>query len=264
MPGELTVAITQFAAAAVIGAVVTALLVPIARKTGAMSLVRDDRWHQGGAIPRLAGPAIVMGVAPWIEAELVAVLAGFCLIGVIDDIRHLEASTKGLLLLAPSALAGYITGEAWVTPACWIAANAVNLLDHADGLAGSVSFASLLVAGGALGFAGAGVCAGFLLHNFPPARAFLGDGGSYTLGGLLVLAWYDYGLFPVMIGMAIPLIDSLVVILRRFLARRPPWQGGTDHTGHILLRNGLPPKALALLYGGLAGGIALIGVGIAS
>ena len=263
MPGEFGTALIPFVAAAAIAAVATALLVPVARKTGAMSLVRDDRWHQGGAVPRLAGPAIVIGVAPWIDAELTAVLAGFCLIGVIDDIRHLEASTKAFLLLIPSGLAGYITGEAWVTLACWMAANSVNLLDHADGLAGSAAGASLLVAGGPLGFAGAGVCAGFLLHNFPPARAFLGDGGSYTLGGLVVLAWYDHGVFPVLLGLAIPLVDTMVVILRRSIERRPPWQGGTDHTGHMLLRSGLPPKALPLIYGGLAGAIGLIGLGIA-
>ena len=264
MLAETEAGLAQFAAAALIAAVIVGLLIPRASKIGAMSQVRSDRWHRGGAVPSLAGPAILAGLLPWTQIEFVALLAGFCLIGVIDDVRELQPATKGILLLVPSALAGYVTGEPWVAMGCWIAVNAVNLLDHADGLVGSTSCASLLVAGGPLGIAGAGVCAGFLLYNMPPARAFLGDGGSYTLGAAMVLAWHDYGPVLVLLGLAIPLIDTSFVVLRRLLAHRPFWQGGTDHTGHLLLRRGMPSMALLLLYGGLAAAIALAARGIAA
>jgi UDP-GlcNAc:undecaprenyl-phosphate GlcNAc-1-phosphate transferase len=152
-----------------------------------------------------------------------------------------------------------MAGSIWLAVVYWWVVNAMNLLDHADGLAGSAASGSLAVAGGITGFAGVGACIGFLVHNFPPARAFLGDGGSMLLGALMVSTWSTHGPPSLALGVAVPMADLTFVALRRVLGGRKPWVGGTDHTGHILLRAGVPPRLLPLLYAGLAALVALLG-----
>ena len=75
-------------------------------------------------------------------------------------------------------------------------ANAVNLIDGQDGLAGglgaiaSVGLAAVIAANGAdpvLALVVAGALVGFLAWNLPPARVFLGNGGAYGLGALLTV-----------------------------------------------------------------------------
>ena len=115
------------------------------------------------------------------------------------------------------------------------------------------------MAGGVSGMSGAGACAGFLIYNWPPARAFLGDGGSLMLGTLLVLSWYPHGRLAMIAGLAVPLIDAGFVVLRRVRSGRPPWLGGTDHTGHVLLRAGVRPSWLPVFYAGVAVAFAVLG-----
>jgi UDP-GlcNAc:undecaprenyl-phosphate/decaprenyl-phosphate GlcNAc-1-phosphate transferase len=237
--------------AALIAAIATFASRPVALATGAVATVRADRWHASGQLPRLAGPALWVALVPWVELELLLVLAGFCAVGAVDDYRPLRAFVKAALLLVPCAGAAWVTGEAWVGLACWLSANAVNMLDHADGTAASACAGSLLVAGGPLGIAGAGASLGFLTQNWPPARVFLGDGGSLMLGALLVLAWSSA---PVawLAGSAVPLLDAAFVVARRIRRGRPPWVGGTDHSGHELLRHGMHAAWLPVLYGSTA------------
>lgn len=235
------------------------LMYPLAKKLGAISPVRADRWHTHLEVPRLAGPALLLAVLPWTDAKNAAVLAAFCAVGVLDDVKRLSAGVKILCLALPSALAFWATGSVWQAGMCFIVSTAMNLLDHADGLAGSVSLASLAVAGGPMGWAGAGACGGFLVHNFPPARAFMGDGGSHLLGVLAVLSWGHQGFAAVVLGSALPLADTLFVTLRRLREGRRPWIGGTDHSGHTLLRFGIHPRLMPLLYGGLAAACAWFG-----
>jgi UDP-GlcNAc:undecaprenyl-phosphate GlcNAc-1-phosphate transferase len=245
-------ALLVFVGAALIGAVATRASRPLALATGAVANVRAERWHESGRIPRLAGPALLVALMPWIDLDVLLVLTAFCAVGALDDLRPLGVAGKAVLLLVPSATAAWFTGEPWVAAACWITAISVNMLDHADGAAASACAGSLLVAGGSIGLAGAGASAGFLTQNWPPARVFLGDGGSLMLGALLVLAWRDQGLVAWLIGSAVPLLDSAFVVVRRLRSRRKPWIGGTDHLGHELLRRGLPPGALPLLYASTA------------
>lgn len=249
-----------FGTACLLTAVLVFPSIAIARRSGALALVTGNRWHTSGAIPRLGGPAILFALFPWFELQLWLVLAAFCLIGVWDDHRPLRPAHKGLLLLIPSALAAWVTGVAWVGAACWLASNALNMLDHADGIATSSCLGSLIVLGGDIGPSAAGASAGFLVHNWPPAKSFLGDGGSLMLGALLVLAWSPHGVFATLAGIAIPVLDMAFVLIRRFRERRKPWLGGTDHSGHALLRAGTPRMALPLLYGCAAAVFATIGI----
>jgi UDP-GlcNAc:undecaprenyl-phosphate GlcNAc-1-phosphate transferase len=194
---------------------------------------------------------LLLALVPWVERELLLVLAGFCAVGAVDDYRPLRAFAKAALLLVPCAGAAWVTGEIWIGLACWLSANAMNMLDHADGTAASACAGSLLVAGGPLGIAGAGASLGFLPQNWPPARVFLGDSGSLMLGALLALAWSSA---PAawLAGSAVPLLDAAFVVTRRIRRGQLPWVGGTDHSGHELLRRGMHPAWLPMLYGSTA------------
>jgi UDP-GlcNAc:undecaprenyl-phosphate GlcNAc-1-phosphate transferase len=122
----------------------------------------------------------------------------------------------------------------------WIVgvANAINLIDGLDGLAAGVIAiiaACMLVLAGVKGdflsavvYAGmVGACLGFLRYNWAPARVFMGDAGSLTLGFLLATLTVKGALkspaavailVPIL-ALGVPVIDTLLVMLVRFLER---------------------------------------------
>ncbi|WP_406696950.1 MraY family glycosyltransferase [Singulisphaera sp. Ch08] len=158
--------------------------------------------------------------------------------------------------------------------------NAFNLLDNMDGLAGGVGLiASLLFVGAqvAVGslFAPAvllvlvGALAGFLVHNRYPARLFMGDAGSnflgFMLGALTIAGTYfrydakssSFNVLAPLLVMAVPLYDTVSVIIIRLREGRSPFVGDRRHFSHRLVERGLtPPQAvrtidLVTLAGGL-------------
>jgi UDP-GlcNAc:undecaprenyl-phosphate GlcNAc-1-phosphate transferase len=159
--------------------------------------------------------------------------------------------------------------------------NAFNLLDNMDGLAASLAAVSCAVFAvdaiardsGELGLVVAlalgGACVGFLPFNLRPrkrAAVFMGDSGSQVIGfGLAGLAlassWTTAGatltsvLLPLLV-LAIPILDTTLVTVRRTLDRRPVTQGGTDHTSHRLVYYGLSEQQAVL---GLTSLAALLG-----
>ena len=104
--------------------------------------------------------------------------------------------------------------------------NAVNLADGIDGLVGSETFfvaifymiiSSIMTspATGVLSAAVAGGCLGFLLWNFNPAKAFMGDTGSLFLGGIVCALAYSMNMPVILIPMALTyLLEMLSVILQ--------------------------------------------------
>ncbi len=104
-------------------------------------------------------------------------------------------------------------------------------------------------------------CLGFLPFNLRPgggAHVFMGDAGSQVLGFMLAAlglasSWTTAGttvatmLLPLLV-LAIPILDTTLVTIRRLAERRPVTQGGKDHTSHRLVYYGLSEtKAVALL-----------------
>lgn len=244
---------TIFVLAALVAAAGTWLLAKLAHRVGAVATVKADRWHASGDIPRLAGPALLAAAAPWLPGGHLAVLLVVCALGTWDDIRPLSPAVKALGLLAAGAGAVWVTGQWWAGPMLWLVANAVNLLDHADGIAASAAAAAFLGLGGDAGIVGAGACAGFLLFNYPPARSFMGDSGSLTLGAMAVLIGAQKGSVAATAAWcAIPLADAVFVTVRRIMRGQKPWIGGVDHSGHILLRAQVPPRLLPPIYFGMA------------
>lgn len=153
----------------------------------------------------------------------------------------------------------------------WLIActNAVNLIDGVDGLAAGIGlfatctilFASLLQKNVALAIATAplaGCLLGFLRYNFNPATIFLGDCGSLLIGFLLGcygVLWSDkaatiLGMTAPLMALSIPLLDTSLAIVRRFLRRQPIFTADRGHIHHRLLDRGLTPRRVALiLYG---------------
>lgn len=206
--------------------------------------------------------------------------------GLIDDIRSLKPWQKliGQILAASVAffsgiqffnIGGIVVPDWMHFPATilWLVlvTNAMNLIDGMDGLATGVAlFATftLLVAGLqnqsfplALAIAPlAGALLGFLRYNFNPATIFLGDCGSLTIGFLLAcfgVLWSQksatiLGVTAPLLALAIPLLDSCLAVLRRFLRRQSIFNADRGHVHHRLLDRGLSVRQAALLLYGVS------------
>ena len=155
----------------------------------------------------------------------------------------------------------------------WIAAvtNAFNFLDNMDGLSAgvaSVCTTAFLIATLSIGqwFVAAGLALllgatlGFLWHNFPPAKIFMGDGGSLLIGlvlGVLTVRttyltpgtrWEShwYSVFAPVIVLALPLYDLVVVSIIRLMRGKSPFVGDTNHFSHRLVNRGMSRRTAVL------------------
>lgn len=225
----------------------------------------------------LAGDAPVdHGSLLWVYGAAVALLV----LGALDDRRALGPRLKLVLQLAAAALAvwGARLDIDFLAPWPWLAygaawawlvlvTNAFNLLDHADGLSGSVAAvcAAVIMAGaflagdvelGMLMACLAAVLAGFLAWNRPPARIYMGDAGALPLGFLIGVGTLSVTFWPAESGggswlalaaplviTAIPLFDTAVVVVKRWRRGAPLMRGDRHHIGHRLGRLGLSPVA---------------------
>lgn len=148
--------------------------------------------------------------------------------------------------------------------------NALNMIDGVDGLAGTLVLATLLMVLMAAGYSGNGMLVqrvllpigallGFLAFNFrfpgrARAAAFMGNSGSALLG--LTVAWSCFRLtqnegHPVSPVLAlwlapVPVIDCLVLIVRRMMAGRSPFSADHDHIHHIMRDAGFGPASTAI------------------
>jgi UDP-GlcNAc:undecaprenyl-phosphate GlcNAc-1-phosphate transferase len=214
-------------------------------------------------------------------------------VGLIDDFFGLKPWQKligqlGAALLAYWAgvrvlgVAGISMESAWWSlpvTVLWLLActNAFNLVDGLDGLAAGVGFfatvtifiAALLQNNEALAFATLPLAAamlGFLCFNFNPATIFLGDGGSLFIGFLLGCfgaIWSQksvtlIGMTAPLIAFAIPLLDVLLCVSRRFLRNKPIFGADRGHIHHRLLDRGLTPRRAVLAIYATSGIVAAL------
>jgi len=133
--------------------------------------------------------------------------------------------------------------------------NIVNFSDGADGLAAgvcaiaAVAFAVIAFdlerrTAGTLAAITAGAALGFLLWNFPPAKIFMGDCGSNLLGLLLGAVIVEgtlktnalIALVGPLVVLAVPLMDTGFVVLKRLKYRRPIYRGDSNHFHHRFYR----------------------------
>lgn len=199
------------------------------------------------------------------------------LLGIVDDFRNLSWPPKLLVQMAVAIalIAGGVRVTlfvdapwvGWATAFLWIVVltNAFNFLDNMDGLSGGIGliastfFAIIMLTGtshprwfvaGVLLIL-AGSLAGFLVHNRPPAKIFMGDAGSCLVGMLIasmtiVGTFYDYGgeqgrhviLAPLCV-LAVPLYDFTSVVLIRLWQGRSPFHADKQHFSHRLVELGM-------------------------
>jgi UDP-GlcNAc:undecaprenyl-phosphate/decaprenyl-phosphate GlcNAc-1-phosphate transferase len=262
---------------AVASAVITALAVPgcivIAHRFGVIDLPGPLKPHEA-PVPYLGGVAVfaglVVGVAvgrPIILIPLAAAMA----IGVTDDRFGLPAPLRlaaqlgvGAIIAVtvPIHLPGWI-GIPLVVITSVVLINGFNLLDGLDmlaagvGAAAAVGFAVVLHGPGRLmGASLAGALATFLWSNRPPARIYLGDGGSYLLGAamsvLLAYTWGDgvavsTGLIALAL-LAVPVAEVLCAIVRRHRGKRPLLAGDRAHPYDLLVARGWTRTAASGAY----------------
>ncbi|MHC4948907.1 MAG: MraY family glycosyltransferase [Planctomycetota bacterium] len=219
--------------------------------------------------------------APTLAALLAGLLA-LHVLGLVDDRRSLGPRVKLAIEVAAAAvlvvwfdvrlleLLGYWPSV--VVTVLWIVVmtNAVNFLDNMDGLAAgtcaiAASFFMVACLVNRQWFIAAtlalliGALLGFLLFNFPPARIFMGDGGSLIVGFLLAVltarttfyhpdlggGWYAVLMPPIVL--AIPLYDFATVTLIRLRQGRNPLVGDQQHFSHRLVERGLSRRGAVIV-----------------
>src|SRR5215831_11818585 len=227
----------------------------------------DDRWGMS-AISKLAGQIAAGGILVWSGAYLPWIpLPGGTPFLLEPDLSF----TLTILIVV-------------------ITINAVNFIDGLDGLAaGVVGIAALsyliysYTLTNSVGIPSqsvpavvsavlAGICIGFLPHNFHPARIFMGDTGAMLLGLLLAYGpisstasldpniLVNYGLhhpvnrFPTILPLLLPVAiliipytDLLLAVIRRTRAGRSPLAADRQHLHHRLLNMGHSHRQSVLL-----------------
>jgi UDP-GlcNAc:undecaprenyl-phosphate GlcNAc-1-phosphate transferase len=158
--------------------------------------------------------------------------------------------------------------------------NAINLIDGLDGLAAGVAaiscvaLAFIALVWGQFGVALlcaaiAGSAMGFLPWNWHPASILMGDTGAYFLGFLIAAVTIEgafkmaaaIAIFVPLLVLAVPLLDTAVSPLRRFLTGRPVFLADREHIHHRLIALGLSePRVVMLTYAvtAVCGGVAVL------
>lgn len=232
---------------------------------------------------RLGGMGILAGV--WVVAliqqdplllTLLSCSLPVFLIGLLEDIGHLQSPRRRLLVAAASSVAVMIVTGTYIQnggnpvldyllalPALGMLftvfatvglIHAFNLIDGVNGLGGAVALIGSIGLA-AIGYragveiielpvaALAGAMLGFLVLNYPLGRIFLGDAGAYTVGFLLAwMAVFLLAAVPTVSHWALvllffwPIADTLLAILRRILLRAPIGAPDRLHAHHVAMR----------------------------
>ena len=272
---------------------ITFYIKKIAIHIGAMDIPNKRKVHTK-PMPRLGGLGIFLtflfgymlfGVQ---SIQMNAILIGafiIVLVGVIDDIRPLGATTKflGQLIAASIVLfyGGIILDKitianfhlnfgiiAYPLTILFIVAciNIINLIDGLDGLStgtcsifyftiGIIAFMKARFGGldVSLAFIMLGASLGFLIHNFHPASIFSGDSGSMFQGFMIatisLLGFKTITMtsffIPILL-LGIPILDTVFAIIRRTLKKEPIYKPDKEHLHHQLLKLGLSHRNTVL------------------
>ena len=263
-------------------ALIIPIIKKIANHIGAMDIPNERKVHKE-PMPRLGGLGIYSGFllgymifgeqTPVMNSILIGSFV-LLIVGIIDDIKPLKASKKiigqliaclivvlyGNLLLRDVSFFGlYIKFGLLSYPITILfmlgCINCLNLIDGLDGLAGGISSIFFLTIGiiayfqGRIGlsvvltFIMLGSTLGFLIHNFHPARIFMGDSGSMFLGFIIsVITLLGFKtvistsiIIPLCI-LIVPILDTLCAIIRRKLKGESIVTADKSHFHHQLLR----------------------------
>lgn len=204
------------------------------------------------------------------------------LFGMKDDHKAMKALPKFAMQFLVAALTACfgmktsflhaIPGANHILTIFWIVTvmNAMNFFDNMDGLASGAAMLGSLVflfvaifreqhfvamLASVLG----GCSMGFLFHNAPPARIFMGDSGSHFLGYMLAVTgimttYYVPGESPTptpilipLLALAVPLVDAITVVIIRLKLHVPIYRGDNRHISHRFVNLGLTRPLAVLL-----------------
>jgi UDP-GlcNAc:undecaprenyl-phosphate GlcNAc-1-phosphate transferase len=281
-----------------LAAVLTPLAARLARSIGALDKPRDRGLAVKvtptlGGLAILAG--VLVAGAIWLPSSgpTGSILLGavaITAVGALDDVFDLPPWLKllGQIGAAVIAVTGGVSlkevtlpffghlafpNEGGVLTVIWLVGlmNVVNFSDGVDGLAAGlcaidgIAFAVIIFdlpnvqhSYATLAALTAGASLGFLAHNFPPARVFMGDSGANLLGYLLGIVTIGgtlkstavVALVVPLVILAVPFLDSSFVIAKRLKYRRKPWLADANHFHHRMARIGFSQRrTLAYLYG---------------
>lgn len=265
----------------------------IAVHIGALDIPNERKVHKE-PMPRLGGLGIYSGflLGYMIFGEHTAMMnsiliGSFVLIitGIIDDIKPINAFPKllgqlaaalivviyGNLLLKDVSFFGiYVNFGIFAYPITVLfilgCINCVNLIDGLDGLAGGISSIFFLTIGiiayfqGRIGlsviltFVMFGSTLGFLVHNFHPAKIFMGDSGSMFLGFIIsiitLLGFKTIITSSIIVPLCIlivPILDTVCAIIRRKLKGESIGTPDKSHFHHQLLRRNYGVRTTVLI-----------------
>jgi UDP-N-acetylmuramyl pentapeptide phosphotransferase/UDP-N-acetylglucosamine-1-phosphate transferase len=242
-------------------------------------------------VPRTGGVGLLLGVAvgwtlagPALPGLLWCAAALVVAISLLDDLRGLSAAMRLAAHLSAATLAaiGLLGNESLMLLAGTILAigwmcNLYNFMDGSDGLAGGMALFGFMAYAAAAWFAGSAqfalvnvaisaAAAGFLMHNFHPAKIFLGDAGSVTIGffaatfGLIGWIQHDWTWwFPFLVFSPF-IVDASVTLMRRLLSGARVWEAHRDHYYQRLVQLGLGHRKTALVEYAMMGGCAVAGL----
>jgi UDP-GlcNAc:undecaprenyl-phosphate GlcNAc-1-phosphate transferase len=231
---------------------------------------------QSATVPYLGGVAVFVALlaAMWNRLALLEPLALATAIGVADDVVDLPPGIR----LVGQGVVGLVTmavvttrlpsGAAVVVGilSTMVLMNGVNMVDGIDSLATAVVAISAagfaILHGGSsreLAVAMVAASAGFLVYNRPPARVYLGDGGSYLFGAalaeLLALSWAPGARPAVGVGalllVAVPVAELGVTVLRRVRAGRHLVTGDRGHSYDRMMAGGATVSRVVLVFVGV-------------
>lgn len=236
--------------------------------------------------------ALIVGCVFFVDVskEMIAILIGsfvIILAGIIDDIKPIKAKYKFMMQTVGALIAVLYGGihfteislfnftiplniyVAQFLSVFFILAitNAINLIDGLDGLAtglGLIYFITIGLIGFILDkttgldikliFIMIGATLGFLIHNFPKAKVFLGDTGSMFLGFIIpivaLLGLRDgtlpSALIPIL-ALGLPIFDTIMAMIRRSLKGKKISSPDKEHFHHQILKLNLPLYASVLI-----------------
>lgn len=259
--------------------------------------IPDKRKVHNKPMPRLGGLAIFLSFlvgymffAP-LTTQMISILIGsflIVLLGIIDDIKPLKATTKlwgqllvaivlvfyGNIFITEISLFGmnFVLGNwTYLISILFIVAciNSINLIDGLDGLAAgtsSIYFITIIILAILLGrtdnlgfilcLITLGATLGFLFYNFNPASIFMGDTGSMFLGFMIAVvallgfktATLTSFMIPILI-LFIPILDTLLAILRRLIKGESIGKPDKEHLHFQLLnKTSSVKKAVLIIY----------------
>jgi UDP-GlcNAc:undecaprenyl-phosphate/decaprenyl-phosphate GlcNAc-1-phosphate transferase len=223
-----------------------------------------------------------------VTSSLLGILVGSTLmftLGVMDDLKNLSPYIK-LAVQFLAAIVAFLLGVqisvldlpgskllvlhalSFPITLLWLVgiSNAMNFIDGVDGLAGGVTTLSAVTLSlvaifthqsteALLAAILAGASLGFLVHNFHPAKIFMGDSGALFSGFMLsslavtgvLKSQVVVMLLPVLV-LSVPLMDITFSTMRRLFLGKNPFLPDADHLHHRLLKAGLSPMKTAYAF----------------